>query len=541
VPSNTKRPVVLIVRDGWGKNPYPQWNHANAVFLARHPVADKLMAEYPTTLIHTSGFDVGLPEGTMGNSEVGHQNIGAGRVVDQESVKITKEIRNGEFYNNAELNAAVTNALEHRSNLHLFGIVSDAGVHGLLEHLFACLELCKRRGLNRVFLHAFTDGRDTSPNSGLEYVRQVEAKMKEIGVGQVATVSGRYYAMDRDNRWPRVQKAYDAIVFGKGPKFKSAGQAVASYYDHPTETNMSGDEFITPSVISDDGSNPRAVVKEHDSIIFYNYRGDRPREITKAFVLNEFPFTDPAAGTVFGFDRGPKLTLHYTTMTAYETGLPVKVAYPKPPKMTNILGEYVSGLGLKQYRSAETEKFPHVTFFFNDYRETPFPGEDRFMVPSPKVTPAGVVVTTYDQIPEMSAYGVCDEIVNRINSGLYDLLVVNFANGDMVGHTGVLAAAVKAVEHVDVCVGRIVDALQRQGGAAIITADHGNCEQMIDPATGGPHTAHTTYDVELIVMGDRFKGKKLRDGGRLADVAPTLLHMMGLERPAGMTGTSLIA
>src|SRR5947209_10327279 len=378
----TKRPVVLIIRDGWGKNPYPKWNNANAVYLAKHPVADKLMAEYPNVLIHTSGFDVGLPEGTMGNSEVGHQNIGAGRIVDQESVRITKAIRNGEFYDNPVLNGAVTNALEKKTDLHLFGIVSDAGVHGLLEHLYGCLELCKRRGLSRVFLHAFTDGRDTSPNSGLGYIRQVEARMKELGVGKVATVSGRYYAMDRDNRWPRVQKAYDAITFGKGPRFRSAEEAVKSYYEHPTEPNMSGDEFITPSVLTDDGSTPRAMVRDNDSVIFYNYRGDRPREITKAFVLNEFPVTDPAAGTVFGFDRGPKLKLHYTTLTAYETGLPVFVAYPKPPKMKNILGEYASGLGLRQYRSAETEKFPHVTFFFNDYREAPFEGEDRHMVPS---------------------------------------------------------------------------------------------------------------------------------------------------------------
>ena len=519
-----KRPCVIIVRDGWGKNPYPKWNNANAVYLAKHPIADRIMAEYPTTLIHTSGFDVGLPEGTMGNSEVGHQNIGAGRIVDQESVAITKQIRSGQFYENPVLNAAVTRAIEKVGNVHLFGIASDAGVHGLLEHLFACLELCRRRGLSRVFLHAFTDGRDTPPNSGLGFVRKIEEKMKELGVGKVATVSGRYWAMDRDNRWPRVEKAFRALTAGIGPKFRSAEEAIQHYYEHPTEPNMAGDEFITPSVISDDGQTPRAVITNGDSVIFYNYRGDRPREITKAFVLDDFK----------GFDRGPKLDLYYATMTAYETGLPVHVAYPKPPKMINILGQYISDQGLKQFRCAETEKFPHVTFFFNDYREEPFPGEDRQIIPSPKD------VTTYDQKPEMSAHGVCDEVVKRIDSGVYDLVVVNFANGDMVGHTGVLAAAIKAVEVVDGCVGRILDAVKKQNGAAIVLADHGNCEQMIDPTTGGPHTAHTTYDVELIVVDDRFKGRKLLEGGRLADVAPTALKIMGLPQPKEMTGKSLL-
>jgi len=322
-----------------------------------------------------------------------------------------------------------------------------------------------------------------------------------------------------------VEKAYRAIVFGAGPKFTSAELAVQNYYEHPTEPNMSGDEFVTPSVICDDGKTPRAVIKSGDSIIFYNYRGDRPREITKAFVLPDFT----------GFDRGPKLDLFYCTMTAYEKGLPVHVAYPKPPKMDNILGQYVSSLGLKQFRCAETEKFPHVTFFFNDYREEPFEGEDRQIIPSPKD------VATYDQKPEMSAYGVCDEVVRRIDSGVYDLIVVNFANGDMVGHTGVLAAAIKAVEVVDECVGKILDAVKKRGGTALVLADHGNCEQMIDPATGGPHTAHTTYDVEIIVVDDEFKGRKLLTGGRLADVAPTALQMMGLAQPKEMTGKSLIA
>jgi 2,3-bisphosphoglycerate-independent phosphoglycerate mutase len=538
-----KRPCAIIVRDGWGKNPFPQWDRANAVVQARHPVADRIMAEYPSTLIATSGFDVGLPEGTMGNSEVGHQNIGAGRVVDQESVAITKQCRNGEIFNNAVLNAAVDNALKNNTKLHLFGIVSDAGVHGLLEHLYALLALAKRRGLDRVFLHAFTDGRDTSPNSGLGYVKQIEAKMAEIGVGRVATVSGRYWAMDRDHRWQRVQKAYDAMAKGAGPRFNSATAAIEHYYANPVEPNMSGDEFVTPSVIVDEKGDPRAMVTADDSVIFYNYRGDRPREITKAFVNETFPYVDTLKdGTkvTHGFDRGPRIPLYFATMTAYEQSLPVHVAFPKPPKMRNILGEYLSNKGLTQFRSAETEKFPHVTFFFNDYREEPFPGEDRQIVPSPKFCPDGSPLTTYDQMPEMSAYGVCDEVVKRIDSGQYDLLVVNFANGDMVGHTGALPAAIKAVEVVDECVGRILDAIKRQGGSAIVTADHGNCEQMIDPATGGPHTAHTTYPVELVVVADSVKGKKLRSGGRLADVAPTALQLMGLDKPAEMTGVSLI-
>ncbi|MFI5381735.1 MAG: 2,3-bisphosphoglycerate-independent phosphoglycerate mutase [Tepidisphaerales bacterium] len=526
--SPSKRPLVLIIRDGWGKNPFPQWDHANAVVLAKHPVQDRLLADYPNVLIHTSGFDVGLPEGTMGNSEVGHQNIGAGRIVDQESVFVTKQIRNGEFYNNAVLNEAVTHALKNRTSLHLFGLVSDAGVHALLEHLYGCLELCRRRGLKRVFLHAFTDGRDSSPNAGIEYVRQVEAKMKELGVGQVATVGGRYWAMDRDNRWPRVEKGYNAIVNGVGPKFPSATAAIQSYYEKPSEANMAGDEFITPSVITDAGGTPLATVRDGDSVFFYNYRGDRPREITKAFVMPDFNKDGKQ------FDRGPLMKdLCYCTMTAYEAGLPVKVAYPKPPKMLNTIGEYLSKLGLKQFRCAETEKFPHVTFFFNDYREEPFPGEDRQIIPSPKVS-------TYDQQPEMSAYGITDEVLKRINTGIYDFICVNYANGDMVGHTGVLAAAVKAVEHVDICVGKLLAATEKVGGASIVLADHGNCEQMIDPATGGPHTAHTTYDVELFVVDNRFRGKKLREGGRLADVAPTSLHVMGLPKPAEMTGVSLI-
>ena len=521
--SPAPRPVVLIVRDGWGSNPHAEWDKANAVKLAKTPVADRLSATYPHTLIHTSSLDVGLPDHTMGNSEVGHQNLGAGRIVDQESVRITRQIRSGEFYDNEELNNAVDRANRSGKNLHLFGIVSDAGVHGQLEHLYACLELCKRRGLERVYLHAFTDGRDTPPHSGLAYLKQVESKMSELGTGQIATVSGRYYAMDRDHRWPRVEKAYRALRFGDGPTFVSATEAVQTYYDHPSEPTMQGDEFVTPSVMLDADGAPVATVQDGDSIIFYNYRGDRPREITKAFVSDNFD----------GFDRGEKLDLYFVTMTAYESDLPVHVAYPKPPKMTAILGEYLSQKGLKQFRCAETEKFPHVTFFFNDYRGEPFPGEDREMAQSPQVS-------TYDQQPEMSAAKVTELTVNAVNSGKYDFILVNFANADMVGHTGSLDAAIKACETVDAGVGQILDAVEEQGGAAIITADHGNSEQMVDPTTGGPHTAHTLYDVQLVVADDRHKGQTLREDGRLADVAPTLLDLMGLEKPAEMTGESLL-
>lgn len=533
MPTLAKRPVVIIVRDGWGKNPFPQWNNTNAVYLAKHPVQDRLLAEYPNTLIHTSGFDVGLPEGTMGNSEVGHQNIGAGRIVDQESVAITKAVRGGAFFENVELNKAVKHALDNNASLHLFGIASDAGVHGQIEHLIGCLQLAKLRGLERVYLHAFTDGRDTSPNSGLGYIRLIENKMKEIGVGRIATISGRYWAMDRDQRWDRVQKSYRAIVFGEGPTFAGAEEAISDYYSNPAAPNMMGDEFITPCIIRKNDAterDPRAQVQSSDAVIFYNYRGDRPRELTKAFVDPNFT----------GFDRGQQLNVRFCTMTAYESGLPVHVAYPKPPKMKSILAECLAANNLTQFRCAETEKFPHVTFFFNDYREEPFPGEDRQIVASVKQLPDGTPVKTYDQVPEMSAYGICQEVCARIVTGKHDLLVVNFANCDMVGHTGVLPAAVKAVEHTDIVVGRVLDAVQKAGGAAIVTADHGNCEQMIDPTTGGPHTAHTTYDVELFVVDDRFKGAKLRDGGRLADVAPTALHLMGLEKPAEMTGQSLL-
>ena len=524
----TKRtPVALIIRDGWGSNPNADHDAVNAVKRATTPVADRISADYPTTLIQTDSMDVGLPDGTMGNSEVGHQNLGAGRIVDQESVRITRAVRDGKLKENDALVAACRHAKEKGTKLHLLGIASDAGVHGLLEHLYGILSLAQEQGVpeNRIFIHAFTDGRDTPPTSGRGYVEDIMEFCAQIDTGQIASVIGRYYAMDRDHRWDRVQQAYDLLT-GRGdpvPNFPTAGEAVQDFYDHNDDPNRKGDEFVTARTVGD-ASESR--VEDGDSIIFYNYRGDRPRELTKAFVLPDFD----------GFDRGEQLDLLFTTMTAYETGLPVKVAFPKPPKMHDILGDYVSRQGLRQFRTAETEKYPHVTFFFNDYRDDPFEGEDRQIVPSPKE------VTTYDQKPEMSAAGVTHEAVKRIESGAYDLLVVNFANGDMVGHTGNLDAAIKACEAVDHGVGRILDALEKQGGRAIVTADHGNAEQMtLDGKEGGPpHTAHTLYPVELVVVSDAHKDAQLRSGGRLADVAPTLLDLMGLDKPEAMTGESLL-
>ncbi len=531
-----KRPVVLIIRDGWGQNPDAKWNSSNAIYLAKKPVTDKLMAQYPWVLINTSGFEVGLPKGTMGNSEVGHQNIGAGRIVDQDSGRISRQIVEGGFFRNPELNAAIDFAKKNNGALHLMGLLSDAGVHSLMEHFYGCLQLAKDKGLSKVFLHAFMDGRDTPPTSGIGFMKDMEAKMAEIGVGKVATVIGRYWAMDRDNRWDRVERGYRAMALGEGAKFKSATEALSTYYAKPTSSNMTGDEFVTPSIICDDGVTPRATVKDGDGVIFVNFRGDRPREISKAFVLDEFPFKakdKDGKDVTYGFARASKPNLYYVTMTAYEKGLPVKVAFVKPPKMKNILGDYISQLGLKQFRCAETEKYAHVTFFFNDYREEPFPGEDRKLVSSPRVA-------TYDLKPEMSAPEVGMEAAKAIDSGKYDLVVINFANGDMVGHTGNLKAAIAGIEAVDAAVGQVLDATRRQGGAAVVTADHGNAEQEIDPTTGGPHTAHTTYDVPLLVVDDRYKGKKLRQGGKLADIAPTCLDLMGLPKPPEMTGESLL-
>lgn len=546
-PANT--PCVLIVRDGWGRNPNREHDAFNAVKQASTPVADRLEREYPTTLIRTSGMDVGLPDGTMGNSEVGHQNLGAGRIVDQESVRITRACRAGTLASNPAIVDAVKSAMARGGRVHLFCICSDAGVHGLLEHLYSVMKVTGGLGAKegRTLLHLFTDGRDTGPFTGLGFVKGVEAECARQGVGRIASVIGRYWAMDRDFRWERVHKAYacltgrDVASHGVRAEATAAG-AVQWAYDHPSGETLKGDEFVPATMIgATETERAEGRVRDGDAVIFVNYRGDRPREIASAFVLPDEQWAavkpSPDSGAK-GFERGKRLEITFVCMTAYsEALLPfVTVAFPKPPKMADIFGEYVSRLGLTQFRCAETEKFPHVTFFFNDYRDDPFPGERREIVQSPKVA-------TYDMQPEMSAHGIRDAVLGRLAAPDCEaFIVVNFANGDMVGHTGSLPAAVKACECVDQCVGAIVDATLARGGSLIVTADHGNAEQMFDPATGSPHTAHTTYDVPLIVVGAVFKGRRLKGPGegRLADVAPTMLAMAGLKKPAAMEGESLL-
>ncbi|MEM7584391.1 MAG: 2,3-bisphosphoglycerate-independent phosphoglycerate mutase [Acidobacteriota bacterium] len=548
MPQQPPRPVVLIVRDGWGRNPNPEHAAFNALEQASTPRCDALLRDYPWTLIKTSGEDVGLPEGTMGNSEVGHQNLGAGRIVNQESVRITQAIRHGELFENPVLVDAIDGAQKRGGAVHFFSIASDAGVHGLLAHLYACVELCKRRGHAEVYLHLFTDGRDTGPFTGLGYVQEAEARCAELGVGRIATLCGRYWAMDRDNRWSRVQRAYDALT-GRGeapPHFTGVTQAIQHYYEHPLDDSRQGDEFVTVRTVGDDPSASR--IKDGDAVIFTNYRGDRPREISQAFVFDDFyGYVKPSPEDgERGFDRGPKLDLTYVTMTGYQQELApfVSIAFPKPPKMEHTAGAYLAERGLRQFRCAETEKFPHVTFFFNDYRDEPFPGETREMAQSPRVA-------TYDQQPEMSARQVCDAALGRIRSAKPDdFILINFANTDMVGHTGKLEAAIRAAEVVDTLVGELVDATLEAGGKLVVTADHGNSEQMWDPKTEAPHTAHTTFDVELILVDperrDAASGngsetsESLRADGRLADVMPTILELMNLPKPDAMTGSSLL-
>lgn len=512
------KPFVLIIRDGWGYNPRPEENEYNAVKCANTPVDERLMAEFPKCLIHTSGPDVGLPEGTMGNSEVGHQNIGAGRIVPQESVRISNAIRQGSFFENEAFRKLIDFIKKNGGKLHLMGLCSDIGVHSLLDHLYGLLELAKRNDLQNVFIHAFTDGRDSPPDSGIGYIEQIEKKAGQIGVGKIATVMGRFYAMDRDSRWERVQKAYECITVGKGLKAPSATEAVKqSYKNHVT------DEFIEPTCIITGENEPVATVTDGDGIVFFNFRGDRPREITRSFVEDDFK----------EFPRTVKPDIFFACMTEYDAQIPAAVAFNKPPKMKNILGAYWSSMGLKQFRCAETEKYAHVTFFFNDYTEKPYKNEDRQIVPSPRVK-------TYDLKPEMSAYEVTDVVLQRLDSQKYDVMVINYANPDMVGHTGVLSAAVKAAETVDECVGKVLDKVQSLRGRAIVTADHGNFERMWDSEKNQPHTAHTVGDVPLIVVDPSSKDAKLRNDGRLADIGPTLLHMMQLEQPEQMTGKSLI-
>lgn len=507
----SKKPVALIILDGFGISDKVE---GNAVKAAYKPNYDRYFSNYPNTEIGASGMSVGLPEGQMGNSEVGHLNIGAGRVVYQMLTRITKSIKDGDFFENEALNKAIKNAKENNSTLHIMGLLSPGGVHSHTDHLKGILKLAKEKGVQKVYLHGFLDGRDVPPASAKEYISDIESFMKELGTGEIATVSGRYYAMDRDKRWERVQLAYNAMVLGKGEEAASAIEAVdKSYNDNKT------DEFVLPSIIVE-GGKPKATIKNKDSVIFFNFRPDRAREITRA--INDKVFD--------GFER-ETLDLTFVSLTEYDITLEgVDVAFGNE-SYTNTLGEYVSKLGKNQLRIAETEKYAHVTFFFNGGVEEPNTNEDRALIPSPKVA-------TYDMKPEMSAYELTEELLSRLDEDKYDMIICNYANPDMVGHTGVIEAAKKAVEAVDVCLGKVVDKILEKGGTAFITADHGNAEQMIDYSTGKPMTAHTTDPVPFLYVA--AEAKPLRDGGILADIAPTMLQVMGLDKPTEMTGKSLI-
>jgi 2,3-bisphosphoglycerate-independent phosphoglycerate mutase len=509
----SKKPTVLMILDGYGLN---SERKGNAVAEANTPVMDQLMAECPFVKGYASGMAVGLPDGQMGNSEVGHLNMGAGRIVYQELTRITKEIQDGEFFQNKAFLKAIDNCKKNDSALHLYGLLSDGGVHSHNTHLYALLELAKRQGLNKVYVHCFLDGRDTAPTSGKGFVEELEKKMKELGVGEVATVMGRYYVMDRDNRWDRVEQAYKALVYGEGVPASGGSAAVAASYE-----NGKNDEFVVPAVVMKDGK-PVATVSENDSIIFFNFRPDRAREITRAFCSEEFD----------GFERGKRLNLVYVCFTEYDVTIPNKIIAFEKVSIDNTFGQFLAANHKKQLRLAETEKYAHVTFFFNGGVEVPNEGEERILVKSPKVA-------TYDLQPEMSAYEVADHLVEAIKSEKYDVIIVNFANPDMVGHTGIEAAAIKAVEAVDQCVGRAVNAIKEVNGQMFICADHGNAEQLIDYETGESFTAHTTNPVPFILVNydDAYT---LRDGGCLADIAPTLIEMMGMKQPEEMTGKSLL-
>ncbi len=502
-----KKPLALIILDGFG---YNAQEYGNAIHAANTPNIDRLMETYPHTLIGASGMDVGLPDGQMGNSEVGHTNIGAGRVVYQELTRITKSIQDGDFFTNTALQAAIDNCKKNNSALHLMGLLSDGGVHSHNTHLYALVELAKKNGLDKVFIHAFMDGRDVPPTSGRDFLAECQSKLDEIGVGTIATVIGRYYVMDRDNRWDRVEKAYAALVYGEGNTAPDpVSVATQSYADGVT------DEFIVPTVLTENGK-----IAANDSVVFFNFRPDRAREITRTLVDDAFD----------GFTRkNGRFPLYYVCMTQYDVTMPnVDVAF-RPQGLNNTLGQYISDQGLTQLRIAETEKYAHVTFFFNGGVEASFQGEDRALINSPKVA-------TYDLKPEMSAYEVTDEVIKRIESGKYDVIILNYANCDMVGHTGVFDAAKAAVEAVDTCLGKTVDAILAQGGMALVTADHGNADQMYEP-DGSPFTAHTTNLVPLIMINAEGS---LKSGGKLADLAPTMLDLMGLKQPAEMTGESLL-
>ena len=508
-----KKPTVLMILDGFGLNDKTE---GNAVAQANTPNIDRLMQTYPWAKGNASGLAVGLPDGQMGNSEVGHMNMGAGRIVYQELTRITKEIEDGDFFKNQALLDGIENVKKNGSDLHLFGLVSAGGVHSHITHLYGLLELAKREGISNVYVHCFLDGRDTAPTSGKGFLEDLEAKMKEIGVGEIASISGRYYAMDRDNRWDRVEKAYKALTLGEGDTAASAAEAIQTSYDKDVT-----DEFVLPTVITKNGA-PVATIKDNDTVIFFNFRPDRAREITKTFCLDEFD----------GFDRGARKQVTFICFTEYDVTIPNKEIAFQKVSLTNTFGEVLAKRGLKQARIAETEKYAHVTFFFNGGVEEPNEGEERILVKSPKVA-------TYDLQPEMSAYEVCDKLCEAIRSQKYDVIVINFANPDMVGHTGILEAAIKAVEAVDTCVGKAVDALLEVNGQMFLCADHGNAEQLLDYETGAPFTAHTTNPVPFVLVNaDPAYG--IKEGGCLADIVPTLLEMMGEEQPKEMTGHSLL-
>ena len=509
----SKKPTVLMILDGFGLNDKEE---GNAVKQGNTPVIDKLKKDYPFVKGYASGLSVGLPDGQMGNSEVGHLNMGAGRIVYQELTRITKEIEDGDFFKNEALLSAVNNCKQNGSDLHLFGLVSDGGVHSHNTHIYGLLELAKREGLSNVYVHCFMDGRDTAPSSGKGFIQALVGQMEKIGVGQIATISGRYYAMDRDNRWDRVEKAYAALTKGEGVKAQDPVAAMQSSYD-----DGKTDEFVLPTVIEKDGA-PIAVVKDGDSVIFFNFRPDRAREMSRVFCCDDFD----------GFDRGPRKQVTYVCFTEYDVTIPNKEIAFKKVELDNTFGQFLAANGKTQARIAETEKYAHVTFFFNGGVEEPNEGEERILVKSPKVA-------TYDLQPEMSAPEVCDKLCEAIRSQKYDVIIINFANPDMVGHTGVMDAALKAVEAVDTCVGKAVDALLEVDGQMFICADHGNAEQLIDYETGVPFTAHTTNPVPFILV-NYDPAYTLKEGGRLADIVPTMIEMMGMEKPAEMTGESLL-
>jgi 2,3-bisphosphoglycerate-independent phosphoglycerate mutase len=529
---NRPKPLILVILDGWG---YRAETKANAIALARKPTYDRLLRDYPNTLIHTSGPYVGLPEGQMGNSEVGHLNIGAGRVVHMDITRLDLMIQNGQLFSDPTLLAAMKHARSGGRRLHLFGLLSDGGVHSHQNHLYALLKMARQNGGDRVFVHAFMDGRDTLPTSGAGYLEQLQQKMREYSSGKIASVSGRYYAMDRDRRWPRIAKAFNVMVQGDGEaaRYVDASQGVKESYNQGVT-----DEFVVPFVCVDNRGEPLATIRDEDACICFNFRADRARQITRALARNSG--LSPQGGSELpdasGLDaeipreRVPK-DLHYVCMTRYDKQFALPVVLP-PESLNNILANVMANLNLRNLRVAETEKYAHVTYFFNGGVEQPFPGEERVLVPSPKVA-------TYDLKPEMSAQGIAAEVVKAVEKGAFDVIIVNFANADMVGHSGRIEPTVKAVETVDACLAELERVLRQRGGAMIITADHGNAELMIDPATGGPHTAHTTNPVPLIVLSGEDKNFTLRPDGSLRDISPTVLALLGIVQPKDMTGRDL--